>query len=374
MSGGARPAIMLTGYWAPTNSMLRPFSANPAQNPGGWIGADWEGRGYDVYAYFPEFPPANKGQGDLEVDYQDTSADFWPLAAGITPIAVMTFSRGLTDDSWEVEQNNRNNLVWFDDYCAPLQPTPSPPDGSLPAGAVRLSTLPMQAIVDAVEDANLPLNPYICTSGNGGGFLSEFIAYHGAWYQALHASPQDVAWCIAGGHVHVGGLSSVPRARRATKASLRALIHYLDTVLDQDTLPVTTVCATSNHSAAGFGAVLTTTGSMSIARNDLRLIVTDAIPGDFGLVFYGPGTTAPTPFGDGVLCVATPHSRVLPATSTDADGYQRLDLDLALRPFSAGVGQVHPGDTFTFQYWYRDAAAGGAGYNTSSAIEITFAP
>jgi hypothetical protein len=27
------------------------------QNPDGWIGEDWGGYGYDVYSFFPEFPP-----------------------------------------------------------------------------------------------------------------------------------------------------------------------------------------------------------------------------------------------------------------------------------------------------------------------------
>ena len=30
--------IMLTGYWPPTNDMLRKFSTNQKQNPDGWEG------------------------------------------------------------------------------------------------------------------------------------------------------------------------------------------------------------------------------------------------------------------------------------------------------------------------------------------------
>ena len=45
-----RPTILLTGYWPPTNEMLRRFSTNPLQNPAGWIGEDWEQRGFDVVA------------------------------------------------------------------------------------------------------------------------------------------------------------------------------------------------------------------------------------------------------------------------------------------------------------------------------------
>ncbi len=230
-----RPAILLTGYWPPSNEAIRRWSPSPTQNPQGWIGSDWEGRGYDVYSYFPEFNPANcnfcgKGSGDLEVDYQDTSADFWPIANGIEPIAVITFSRGFPDLSWELEMNQYNRSQWIDDYLSPFQPTPSPPDGSVPAGTLRLSALPVQDIVDAVNNANLGVNAYICYSGDGGGFLSEFIAYHGVWYQNLHPSPTDSSWCIAGGHVHVGGSISWSTARLAAEVSLRTLIGYVDAV------------------------------------------------------------------------------------------------------------------------------------------------
>ena len=53
--------IMLTSYWPPTNEMLAKFSTDPALNPGGWQGQNWEGRGYDIYSYFPTFPG---GTGD----------------------------------------------------------------------------------------------------------------------------------------------------------------------------------------------------------------------------------------------------------------------------------------------------------------------
>ena len=52
MAAGNRPVIVLTGYWPPTNSMLREFSTSTTQNPGPWIGSDWEGRGYDIYSFF----------------------------------------------------------------------------------------------------------------------------------------------------------------------------------------------------------------------------------------------------------------------------------------------------------------------------------
>ena len=76
--------IILTGYWPPTNEMIRHFSQNKNLNPEGWQGENWENRGYDIISYFPEFSDPDctdcgQGSGDLEVDYQDTSEDFWPI-------------------------------------------------------------------------------------------------------------------------------------------------------------------------------------------------------------------------------------------------------------------------------------------------------
>ena len=49
------PVILITGYWPPTNEMIRDFSQNLELNPSGWVGNDWENRGYDVVSFFPEF-------------------------------------------------------------------------------------------------------------------------------------------------------------------------------------------------------------------------------------------------------------------------------------------------------------------------------
>ncbi|MBK8101636.1 MAG: hypothetical protein IPK26_31525 [Planctomycetes bacterium] len=231
LAAAQRPTIMLTGYWPPTNEGVRRFSQNATQNPQGWIGSNWENRGYDVVSFFPEFPGGQlgRGVGDFEVDYQDTSADWWRITGQVKPIAVVTFSRGFTDNSWEIEMNQYNRAAWIGDYLAPLQPTPAPPDNGVPAGFRRLSALPTTAIRDAVNAANLGVTAAICFSGDGGGFLSEFIAYHGVWYQALHTLPVDPDWCIAGGHVHVGGLLTPTQVFEAAKITVRQVIAHVDT-------------------------------------------------------------------------------------------------------------------------------------------------
>lgn len=228
--------IMLTGYWPQTNNMLRRFSPNPEQNPDGWIGENWMGRGYNVYAFFPEFEDENdpgKGEGDFEVDYQDTSQDWWRITDEIDPVALITFSRGNNDKSWEIEWRQRNLRTWIDDYEAPYQPTPSPPDDSQRAGFVRYSSLPMEEIRKAVNDANLGVNAYIDRTGYGGGFLSEFIAYHGTWYRDIHQDKSDPAWTIAAGHIHVGSRVTKEVGAQAVDVTLDTLLDYVDTIIPE---------------------------------------------------------------------------------------------------------------------------------------------
>jgi hypothetical protein len=231
--------IMITGYWPPTNEMIRRFSTNPTQNPGGWAGGNWEGRGYNIHAFFPEFPGgvgANpKGNGDFEVDYQDTSADWARITDEIKPLAIITFSRGSGGSNWEIEWRGKNRTSWIDDYVAPFEPTPSPPDPSVPAETIRFSTLPMENIRDAVNNANLGINAFIDTDSPnlGGGFLSEFIGYHGMWYQSQHASASDPFQNFAAGHIHVGINTPLAGAMTATDISLRELIGHLNTVVPE---------------------------------------------------------------------------------------------------------------------------------------------
>jgi len=136
--------IMITGYWPQTNNMIRPFSASSAQNPDGWAGGNWEGRGYNIYSFFPEFPGQTgpnwgKGVGDFEVDYQDTVADWHRITAELDPVAIITFSRGNPGSSWEIETQHkrRDRSRWAPDYTDPKLPSAgSPIFQSLPVDTV----------------------------------------------------------------------------------------------------------------------------------------------------------------------------------------------------------------------------------------------
>ena len=231
--------IMLTGYWPPSNEMLREFSPNPTQNPSGWQGGNWEGRGYNIYSYFPEFtspPPGdNIGYGDFEVDYQDTLADFNTITGNLHPLAIITFGRGSVGNSWEIEYRYRNlpNGAWGNDYQYPYQPTPAPPDGTVAPNYIRYSSLPMTAIRDGVNAAGLGVTSVIDYTGDAGAFLCEFIGYQATWYHARHAGASDLYQNFAAGHIHVGTNVTTNQGRLATETTLRELTGYLDTLIPE---------------------------------------------------------------------------------------------------------------------------------------------
>ena len=370
---GPRPVILLTGYWPPTNEMIRHFASDPALNTN-WLGSDWEGRGYDIHAYFPEFAQPNcsfcgKGNGWLEVDYQDTVADWATITNLHRPVAIITFSRGFNNTSWEVEMNQINRLNWIPDYQAPTLPTPSPPDSSIATNTVRPSVHPVQAIVDRVGASVPGVNPAICFTGNGGGFLSEFIAYLGVWYQDDHNDPADPDWCVAGGHVHVGGQIPWATARLAADETLRTVIDHVDSVLA--TTDQSRHC-TANANSSGAASSLNLYGTQSITGELTRLMADNLPANQFGIFFYGQGMTQ-APFGDGVLCIASNLNRIPIPNTTTIGGRVWMNLDFSAAPLVTGAGAITGGSTWSFQYWFRDPAAGGAGYNATDALELVFA-
>ena len=229
--------ILLCGYWPPSNECIRPFSTNATLNPDGWIGENWEGRGFDVVSYFPTFgvpdcDSCGQGFGDFEVDYQDTSEDWWNIVDSINPVAIITFSRGYIDYSWELEWQYFNYFYWTPDFTAPHYPTPAPPDSTVPLNTRRYSSLPMDSIVSKIESSGLELTPYIDYTQSAGDYLSGFMGYHGTWYKAQMDSVNIP--CYLAGHVHLGGLIDWDTARQAAEITLREVIKI---VIEYQDLP-----------------------------------------------------------------------------------------------------------------------------------------
>lgn len=232
------------GYWPPTNNMLRQWSTNPQQNTGAWQGQNWRGLGYDVYAFFPEFPPDDDPTNDvigspgsvgdpafdLQVDYQATSEDFWRIVDEYQPQILITSSRG-GSIGWEIEafegraQTGASpELDWrSDDYGAVHQPTQTSID---PRSWQAISTyrgenlLASKLPITQIEAASQALNltTVEIDEATSGSYLSGFLGLHGLYYAATHPHNQ------AAGHIHVGTAVSPQSATALMEATLETVL------------------------------------------------------------------------------------------------------------------------------------------------------
>lgn len=131
-------------------------------------------------------------------------------------------------------------------------------------------------------------------------------------------------------------------------------------------------CA-STYNSTGAAASMSVSGSFDVTANDLVLHASPAPAGQLGLFLYGAAPNAVL-FGDGLLCVAAGAAGLvrLPAVAVDGGGVMTSPLDNTV--WGAPATQITPGSTWYFQAWFRDNAGGGAGFNLSDGLEVTFLP
>ncbi len=122
------------------------------------------------------------------------------------------------------------------------------------------------------------------------------------------------------------------------------------------------------QNSTGVGASIGWSGSLSIAANNFTLTCAQLPPNTPHLYFFGT-TTTQTPFGNGFRCVTGTTVRLNPALPASASGTSARVLDLASPPAAGNIGA---GNTVYFQCWYRNPAAGGAGFNLSDGLSATF--
>jgi hypothetical protein len=148
-------------------------------------------------------------------------------------------------------------------------------------------------------------------------------------------------------------------------------------VLDSCECEVQNTC-TALANSTGAPADIDWTGSLHIDDDLFALTVSSAPPQQFGLFFYGPAEQASPPMvGDGLLCVGAGGLglfRLNPAAVTSDTGSLARVIHFADPPTGSGPGQVDPGDTWHFQFWFRDPVGGPAGFNFSDALRVTFCP
>lgn len=119
----------------------------------------------------------------------------------------------------------------------------------------------------------------------------------------------------------------------------------------------------ANPNSTGAPADISAAGSSSIAANDLTL-TSEPVPDQPGIFFYADNQNR-VPFGNGFLCATGNIVRSAPQIASGNT--------ISLSYDTLAEGWVS-GQTVHFQHWYRDPAAGGANFNTSNAISVTFTP
>lgn len=131
----------------------------------------------------------------------------------------------------------------------------------------------------------------------------------------------------------------------------------------------TSYCVGAPNSV-GPGARIALVGLPSVSLNSMTLLCSQLPPSSSGRFFYGPNQIQ-VPFGNGYRCVGGATYR-LPVTLSGPTGTAARSLDLQ-NPMP-GAPTLLPGSTWNFQYWYRNVAAGGAGFNLSDGLAVRFCP
>jgi hypothetical protein len=126
----------------------------------------------------------------------------------------------------------------------------------------------------------------------------------------------------------------------------------------------TPYCVVSPNSA-GPGALMSATGSASVAQQNLTLRASQCPAGTAGLFVYG-STQVQQPLGNGILCVGGSLHR-LPVVFTSSTGTAAHLLSYVSSP-------ILPSSTWNFQFWFRDLQGGAPVVDLSNGLRVLFTP
>ncbi len=150
-------------------------------------------------------------------------------------------------------------------------------------------------------------------------------------------------------------------------SGLSGTLSLTGTLIAKHTPTAPSVYCTSLANSSGLSGSASHSGQPSMGAGALT-IHSDQLPANtFGLYFYGPNQID-LPFGNGRRCVGGALVRFSPVNTGPLGQVSQL-IDNSALPAS-----LQAGDQRNFQFWFRDVPGGGALFNTSDALAVTYAP
>jgi hypothetical protein len=129
---------------------------------------------------------------------------------------------------------------------------------------------------------------------------------------------------------------------------------------------------TAGVNQSGLPALMSGSGSTSLAANSFTLTASQLPLDKTGFFFYGDDAVQ-LPLGNGFRCVGGSHLTRLTPQGSGSTGVITLQLDFTQPPFNSGPGQILPGTLRRFQLYYRDTGF-GAGFNLTDGLAVPFCP
>ncbi len=127
-----------------------------------------------------------------------------------------------------------------------------------------------------------------------------------------------------------------------------------------------TVICDGAPNSVGPGAALRWAGAYAPEGGQLR--VSGLPPSQPGWMLYGLYTDD-VPFGNGQLCIGG-AKWIMARTTSDVQGRVRLDIESQAE--EEDFRWLHYYGTWYMQYLYRDPLAGGAAFNLSDALQVSW--
>ncbi|MBI5364039.1 MAG: DNRLRE domain-containing protein [Planctomycetes bacterium] len=180
-----------------------------------------------------------------------------------------------------------------------------------------------------------------------------------AW---LNAPSSNFGWIL------IGPEGAGASAKRFDSRTNPTVANRPQLVIDFTPPLVPANYCTATVNSTGLPGRLDALNAPSLANGALQLAASNLPPNTSCTFFFGTERTE-TPLGNGNLCV-TGNLLRLGTSQASPGGVATRSASYANAPGNA----INPFSTWCFQAQYRNVAAGGAGFNQTDGLAVTFSP